>query len=241
MNHKSPVMRISGDGWLHAVRMISRATDERALISSSSEVSGYGHSALNIRYGDNGTAAAASILILANMNSIPLDWAARTSVGGTNLSFFIVKQLPVLPPDAYLQAIELGNRSTTWAELVIPRALELTYTSWSLKGFAADLGYVGPPFVWNDDRRHLLQAELDAIYAHIYGLDRDDLDWILDAQYPSASFPLLKHNELQQFGEYRTRRYVLAAFDAIRRGENLELADAVTMTPIPQAPPGSVL
>ena len=226
MNHKSPVIRISNREWLHAVRMISRSTDERAIISGSSETTGYGHSALNINYIDNETAAVASALVMANMNSIPLDWAARTSVGGTNLSFFIVKQLPVLPPDAYLETVELDQRALTWVELVVPRVLELVYTSWSLQSFAVDLGYEGEPFTWDDDRRHRQQSELDAIYAHMYGLERNELEWILDAQYPSASFPTLKKNETSRFGEYRTQRYVLTAFDAIQRGEGPNLANA---------------
>ena len=46
--------------------------------------------------------------------------------------------------------------------------------------FARDLGYDGPPFAWNEDRRALLRAELDALYARAYGLTRDELRYILD-------------------------------------------------------------
>lgn len=67
-----------------------------------------------------------------------------------------------------------------------------------------DLGYDGPPFRWDENRRHRLKCELDAIYTHMYRLDRSDLEHILDAPHPSASFPTLKRNELKQFGEYRT-------------------------------------
>jgi hypothetical protein len=75
------------------------------------------------------------------------------------------------------------------------------------------------PFPWDEERRRLLRSELDAIFAHLYHLDREDLEWILDAPYPSASFPGLKRNEVKQFGEYRTQRYVLHAYDQLRRGE----------------------
>ena len=224
MNHKSPVVQISDRGWLHAIRGISNATNERAIVSSNASTSGFGHSAPVIEYGDSETSAVASALVLANMNSIPLDWAARCSVGGMNLSFFIIKQLPVLQPTAYLDCVVLQDQSLPWFEIIIPRVLELTYTSWNLRSFATDLGYIGEPFIWNNDRRHRLQSELDAVYAHIYGLSRDELEWILDPHYPSASFPLLKKNELRLFGEYRTQRYVLAAFDAISNGAILDLA-----------------
>ena len=113
------------------------------------------------------------------------------------MSFFIVKQLPVLPPETYLEYACQGIR---YVELVIPRVLELTYTAYDLEPFARDLGYDGPPFVWDEERRHRLRCELDAIYAHMYQLDRTDLEWILDAQEPSQSFPGLKRSEMREFG-----------------------------------------
>ena len=72
---------------------------------------------------------------------------------------------------------------------MVPRVLELTYTAYDLQGFAQDLGYDGPPFPWAEERRHQLKCELDAIFAHMYQLDRSDLEWILDAPAPSSSFP----------------------------------------------------
>ena len=160
--------------------------------------------------------------MVAGLNSIVLDFATRTAIGGTDLSYFIIKQLPVLPPDAYLEESRPGP---TWAELVVPRSLELTYTAWDLQPFAEDLGYKGDPFPWDEERRHRLKCELDAIFAHMYHLDRDDLQWILDAPAPSASFPGLKRNEMQEFGEYRTQRYVLQAYDQLARGELPDLND----------------
>ena len=168
------------------------------------------------------TKAEKAALLVAGLNSIVLDFATRTAIGGTDLSYFIIKQLPVLPPDAYLGESQPG---LTWTELVVPRVLELTYTGWDLRSFAEDLGYQGEPFSWDEERRHSLKCELDAIFAKMYHLDRDDLEWILDAPAPSASFPGLKRNEMQQFGEYRTQRYVLQAYDQLARGELPDLND----------------
>lgn len=140
-----------------------------------------------------------------------------------NLNFFIVKQLPVLPPDAYLRVGPAGFR---YVELIVPRVLELTYTAHDLRSFAEDLGFEGAPFGWDEDRRHRLRSELDAVYARMYGLTRTDLEWILDAAPPSASFPSLKQHELRAFGEYRTARYVLQAFDQLARDETPSLAPA---------------
>ena len=219
MNHKAPLVHVNYAKWLQAFRNITRATDERTLITDNIPQSAVGHSAPMMDY--DKARGVASALVLANMNSLPLDWTARFSVGGVNMSFFIVKQLPVLPPEAYLEEARPG---LTYAELVVPRTLELTYTASDLEGLARDLGYDGPPFPWDKLRRHRLKCELDAIFAHMYQLDRSDLEWILDAPSPSSSFPTLKRNEIDEFSEYRTQRYILYAYDQLGRGEipNLE-------------------
>ena len=184
------------------------------MLANNLPPSGVGNSAPVITYEQSKSVASA--LVLSNLNSLPLDWAARLSVGGINMNFYIVKQLPVLPPEVYLETAPTGD---TWVELIVPRALELTYTAWDLQPFAQDLGYDGPPFVWDEERRHRLKCELDAIYAHLYQLDQEDLLWILDAPEPSQSFPGLKRNEVQRFGEYRTQRYVLEAYDLLAQGQ----------------------
>jgi len=126
------------------------------------------------------------------------------------LNYFYIKQFPVLLPDRYTDA----NLA-----FIVPRVLELTYTAHDLKPWAADLGYDGPPFPWNSARRAQLRAELDAYYARLYGLTRDELRYILDPSdvmsedYPSETFRVLKNNEMREFGEYRTRRLVLEAWD----------------------------
>lgn len=204
--------------WLTAFRDITNATNERTVVSSAAGTSGVGNT--GAVYDLAPKVAAAAAVLLGNFDSIVLDWAARFSVGGTHMNFFIVKQLPVLPPEAFLDQAATG---ITYAELAIPRVLELTYTAWDLEPFARDLGYDGGPFPWDEDRRHRLKCELDAIFAHLYHLDREDLEWILDAPYPSASFPGLKRNELKQFGEYRTQRYVLHAYDQLARSEMPDL------------------
>ena len=223
MSNKAPLLLVDYVGWLQAFRSITRATDERTMIADTMPLSGIGNSAPVMDY--DKARAIASTLVLANMNSIPLDWTARFSVGGINMNFFIVKQLPVLPPEAYLEEACPG---LTYAELVVPRVLELTYTDNDLDSFAKDLGYEGPPFPWNVHRRHCLKCELDAIFAHMYKLDRSELEWILDAPYPSSSFPTLKNDEIKEFGDYRTQHYVLRAYDQLKNGEILNLEGKFT-------------
>ena len=129
-----------------------------------------------------------------------------------NFTFFFLRQIPVLPPEAYSEA---------GLAFIVPRVLELTYTSYSMDPFARDLDYNGPPFTWNEDRRAQLRAELDAWYALAYGLTRDEMRYVLDpkdvmgADYPSETFRVLQKNEIAKYGEYRTQRLVLGAYDAL--------------------------
>ncbi|MCE2527387.1 MAG: hypothetical protein J4G00_07635 [Actinomycetia bacterium] len=216
MSDSATLLNIDYHSWLQAFRGISRATDKRTFLTSGLPRSGAGNSAPILNY-ETGPAIAAA-LVMANMNSLPLDWAARLSVGGTNMNFFIVKQLPVFPPEAYLQRPH--PHMETYAELIVPRVLELVYTvTEDLQGFARDLGYDGPPFPWDGDRRHRIQSELDAIFARMYRLDRSDLEWILDPSPPSLSFSVLQENELAEFSEYRTKLLVLQAFDQLTQGD----------------------
>ena len=219
MNEGSPIIQIDPEKWLQVFRDITNSTNERTVITSNSPQNAFGHNAVVVDYDE--ARAIASALVLANMNSIPLDWAARFSVGGVHMSQFIVKQLPILPPDVYFEEIHSGEK---YVELIVPRVLELTYTAKDLEEFARNLGYDGKPFLWNDRRRHCLQCELDAIFADMYKLNRSELEWILDAPSPSSSFPALKYNEINKFGEYRTQRYILQAYDQLKRGETPGLA-----------------
>ncbi|MDY5028849.1 MAG: hypothetical protein SPE97_03940, partial [Hallerella succinigenes] len=76
-----------------------------------------------------------------------------------------------------------------------------------------------PPIVFEDAHRAKLRTELDAYFAKLYGLSRRDLEYILDPKtvmgddYPSETFRVLRDAELAPYGEYRTQRLVLEAWD----------------------------
>ena len=150
--------------------------------------------------------------LLADQNSLVHDYVARQKIGGTHLKYHVKKQITNLPPSAYTPAD---------LDFIVPRVLELTYTAEDLRPWAEDLGYTGDPFPWVPDRRRQLRAELDAWYARLYGLTRDELRYILDPadvegeDYPSETFRVLKKKECDTFGEYLTRRLVLEAWDKL--------------------------
>jgi hypothetical protein len=207
--------------WLIGWRDITGTEKVRTLISSVVPRSGVGDKFLLIHSMMRAELVAA---LLGNLNALTCDFVARQKVGGTSFKYFTMKQIAVLPPDGY---------SSTALDFIVPRVLELTYTSYDLKSWADDLAAYDPrgaaereqPFAWNPRRRAQLRAELDAYYAGLYGLTRDELRYILDPKevmgedYPSETFRVLKEGEIRSLGEYRTRRLVLEAWDRLIQGE----------------------
>ena len=215
--------------WLIGWRDICRATDERTVIASVVPRVGIAYT-MRVAVSLNNSPARAACL-LSNLNSLVCDFVARQVLGGTHLSDYIIKQFPILPPDRYTDA-DLA--------FIVPRVLELTFTAHDLAPWAQDLGYDGPPFAFDPERRTILRAELDAWYAKLYGLTRDELRYILDPadvlgeDYPSETFRVLKNKEIKAFGEYRTQRLVLREFDRMALAE--ANGEPYTSTLIP--PPG---
>ena len=179
---------------------VTGTSNERTFLPCIIPVSGFGDS-LNLLNSNQPPRLYYSLY--ANCCSLILDFVVRRKVGGVNINFFHVEQFPILPPVFYTEPR---------LAFITPKVLELTYTSHSLAPFARDLGHDGPPFAWDEDRRALLRADLDAFYARAYGLTRDELRYILDPadvkgpDYPSKTFRVLKEKEIRHHGEYRTRR-----------------------------------
>lgn len=159
-------------------------------------------------------AASEAATFTAAFNSFVFDFICRTKFSGNHLSAFVVKQLP-LPAQGQLEGMLSELRLPgSW---VLNRALEMTYTAWDLQPFARDIGFDGPPFCWESDRRFLLRCELDAAFFHLYGISREDTDYIMD------TFPIVRKNDEKAHGEYRTKRVILEIYDeiaeAIRTGK----------------------
>ncbi|HNT78250.1 MAG TPA: hypothetical protein PKH77_24820, partial [Anaerolineae bacterium] len=216
--------------WLLGFRDITNATNERTFVATIFPLVGTDFTIRVLFPQANVTLINA---LLANLNSLVLDYVARQSVAGMHLSDYISKQLPVLPPTVY---------SSTDLAFIVPRVVELVYTAWDLAPFAQDiLAEIGAetwnrwfphnpvtpssqpsPFIWNEERRAVLRAELDATYARLYGLTEEELRYILDPadvygeDFPGETFRVLKEKEVKAFGEYRTRRLVLEAWERLK-------------------------
>lgn len=196
-----------GRDWFVAFKDVTSPSNSRTAINTVIPRTAVGHKLPVIV-----TAIEPSLIALfsANFSAFVLDYVARQSVGGLSLSFFILKQLPFLSPSAY-QTTCHWNGTTIAREWFLPRTLELSFTAWDLQPFALDCGYDGPPFRWDEARRFLLRCEMDAAYFHLYGVARDDVDYIME------TFPIVKRKDVAAHGEYRTKRVILEIYDAMRQ------------------------
>ena len=187
-------------------RDVARSTDTRTAIHAVLPKVGVGHKApLILPFKASPRVASC---LLANLNSFSLDYFVRQSIGGSSLSYFLVKQLPVFEPARYDQHGRWA--SSTFVDWILPRVLELTYTAWDLEPFGLDCGYDGPPFCWDEERRFPLRCELDAAYFNLYGIERDDVDYIMD------TFPVVRRKDEAKYdGDYRTKRVILEIYDAM--------------------------
>jgi hypothetical protein len=133
-------------------------------------------------------------LAVAALSSFALDFVARFKVGGVHLNFFIAAQLPVPAPE------DFRDRSLAWLEPAV---------DWLLQDPAGD-----------PERRRHLRAEIDAAMFHLYGIERDDVDYILD------TFPIVRRKDEQRYGSYRTKELILEYYDRMAecraRGEEYQ-------------------
>nr|WP_246127512.1 hypothetical protein [Amycolatopsis rhizosphaerae] len=207
-------------GWLVGWRDICRATDERTMINSLFARAAAPDGTLLMLPTEEPVSG-----LVGCLSSFVLDFAARQKVGGTHLKFFTVYQLPIASPSVL----------SVHAIFIASRVLELSYTAHDIAPFARDLGDTGAPFVWDDERRAIIRAELDALFFHLYGISREDADYILD------TFPIVKRKDEAKYGSYRTKELILAEYDRMAAaGVSLTtpLIDGENYTSTLNPPPG---
>jgi hypothetical protein len=191
--------------WLLGVRSITNTTNERTMIATALPVSAVGNNELLLF---TITPGRHTCLLTALLNSFVFDYCTRQKLGHAAINIFVAKQLPVLPPSAIKEPAPWTPGETV-CDWMVRRVLELTYTAVDLAGFAADLGYQGPPFRWDPDRRRELRAELDAACFHLYGLDQEEAAYVMD------TFPIVCRRDEATYGEYLTKRIVMEQYDIL--------------------------
>jgi hypothetical protein len=146
--------------------------------------------------------------LIAAQSSLAFEYVARQKVDGPVVRAAHWKQLPVPAPDTLDPHLPF----------IVPRVLELVYTSPDMGPLARDLDDAGDPFAWETDRRASLRAELDALFFRVYGIDdRGDVEYIIDTLLGGAPHEGgadgRERGEGQGDDSRRTRELALAAYD----------------------------
>jgi type I restriction-modification system DNA methylase subunit len=239
--------------WAFAFRDITNSTNERTAIFCIMPAAGFGNNAPLLI--PHAISARDSAFLVANLSNFPFDFVTRKKVGGTHLNFFIAKQLPIIAVKTYSQLLQelfipvvmelivtswdiQGFADELWMEANDSLRM-LILRKWDENAAATKGGHLNavrpdwtepanhegfprPPFKWDEERRSHLRAELDGLYAHLYGLARDEFAYILD------TFPIVRRKDEARYGEYRTKRLCLEAYDRLV-GSDLIPAEARAM------------
>lgn len=155
-------------------RNIARATDARTIIGTLIPVVPVGHSMPLVL-------STSGRLLQAVLASFATDYVMRQKLGGTNLTYNYVQQLP-MPAEGQVGGVR------HWLEDIVDRL---------------NSQRLAP------ETNAQLRAELDALMFHVYGIAREDVDYIME------SFPIVKRKDLAAHGSYHTKDLVLAAYDRL--------------------------
>jgi len=201
-----------GKNWFLGFTDITSPTNERTMLSTIIPFSAVANSFPLILISKIRDAISICTLYDA-FNSFAFDYVCRQKIGGVHINFFLLKQLPMVNP---------LDENSNYQKYISRRILELTYTSYDVIDFANDI-WAGAypqkdaypplpqPFLWNEERRFLIRCELDAAFFHLYGINRDDVDYIME------TFPIVKRKDIQKYGDYRTKLTILKIFDEMKR------------------------
>ena len=188
--------------WLFGWRNITRSNNSRTFIASVLPLTAVGH-AFPLAFPED---RELCLFLHGIWSSLIFDYVVRQKLSGTNMTFTTVEQVACPKPGVFDEPApwKTNSRLSEWVKPII---LELSYTASRLRPYAENMGDTGPPFHWEPERRALLRADLDAGFLHVYGLDRNESEYVLD------SFSVLRNAEERDYGEYRTKRLVLEAYD----------------------------
>lgn len=211
--------------WEVAIKDVTSTTNTRSLIACVIPPMGAGHTlpVLKIEEADPKRRAEIGCCLLGALNSIPLDFIARTKILSNHASWYILEQLPMIEASVF-STHRFGEIPAL--DVIVSAVLELTYTAHDMAPFARDMGHVDdkgnvlPPFAWDEERRQRLRAKLDAVFFHLYGIfdptnreqSRDDISYIY------STFPSVEKQEMKAHDRYLSRDLALAYCNTLAAG-----------------------
>lgn len=199
---------------------VASPTNSRSLTAAlipAGTVSGHKVPTITLVGGDGGDL----LLWIGVANSLCMDFLVRKKVALT-MSYTIMDSLPF--PRAHI--------STPAGSEIVKRVYSLCAVGEEMAAFRREM--LGSGLIPNDTptvekhaQRAQLAAEIDVLIAkNVFALNREQMLYILDPDELLGedcgveTFRSLRDSEIREFGEYRTRRLVLEAWDALERSKS---------------------
>ena len=193
---------------------VTSPTNQRTMIAAGTPVAGVVNSSPIVFTGSSPTVECC---LLASLNSFAYDFVMRQKISNVHLNFFIVDQIPTLPPDTYTKPCP-WDRDTTLEDWISERVLKLTCTAEDMLPLAEACDFTSGSFQkeyggklnkWDEAERAELMAELDAAYFHLYGINRDDVEYIL------STFKGIHEQTVFLPNNRSTAEHILAQYDRL--------------------------
>jgi hypothetical protein len=184
-------------------RGIARSSDRRTFIPVPEPEAPFGHSTQIVR--------SESIQMLLPLTiTHTFDYVVRIKYPSAYLSQFFFFQFPIPDPSKFKELPGLDAGDACLEDSVIRRIVKCVNYSYDMEPFVKDMGYEIEPRPWNEKERLDYMAQLDAIAAHLYGIDFEDLKYIF------TTFPIEKREQEKEYGTYLSRDLALKYFEEYR-------------------------
>ena len=248
--------------WLMGWRDITNTTNERTVISTTLPLAGVGNKIP--LFFPTTSESFLGILLSSSFSTLSQDFIARQKIGGTTLNFYLFKQLPIITPVSFQKCNFWTTDNSEVRNWLLPRIIELIYSSFDMSSLSSHMNWNGPPFIWNNERRFLIRCELDAAFFRLYlpsdatgqwrpalrsdGCPYDETPEQLaelrahfttprDAvDYILDTFPIVRRKDEAEYGEFRTKRVILEIYDAMQEAIRTGVPYRTRLDPPPGPP-----
>jgi hypothetical protein len=147
--------------------------------------------------------------VLACLNSLVVDYVLREKATGSNLNFYVMRQLPMLDLAAFEVRAGWTDEGTI-LDFVVERVVRLIYSSHALSDFAQACGGPSEPLRLTELERLKIRCELDGLVCVLFGLEREDVAYMLER------FTVLHRQEVRRYQKRATFECVLANYDRFK-------------------------
>jgi hypothetical protein len=148
------------------------------------------------------------LLFACIFGSFVFDFIVRQKLSSAHLNRFTLAQIATPRPESFQRKLLFDGVEGAASEQVVGTAFGLFCNTESMLPFFKDFG-VSAPVPWDPAARDRARCLIDAIIAKCYGLTRSEYAYVL------TRFPILQRQENEKYGEFRSERLCLEAWDRL--------------------------